>query len=314
MEKKLVVLFEKYSGECLFSSGLRDETVRGYTHVFGYFQRLMPEIESPEQITEDVMRDFLRRAQTRSSCMQGGKTLRGLKNSSLLTYRNKLKPFFNWLVSNGHMDINPLLKIKSPKVRYTDSRALTKSDIEKLYTAIMLHSSSSLIRLRDACIVTLLFHTGLRRGELIGLQVSDINLERRRLRVRAETSKSDSERSLTISHELAQHMRDYVAERNRLGYKTSAFFVSSARDQGLTVHGYKHWVKRLMQKSGVKFHLHRFRHSFACALAKDNVQFVKIQRLMGHVDPQMTLQYMRSIQTDDCVQEMNNLSLDSLSR
>lgn len=67
------------------------------------------------------------------------------------------------------------------------------------------------------------------------------------------------------------HLRDYIAERNRRKYTASKLIVSATSDRGLSRHGLKNWVKRLSKKSGVKFHLHSFRHSFACNLAKKDV-------------------------------------------
>ncbi len=83
---------------------------------------------------------------------------------------------------------------------------------------------------------------------------------------------------------------------------------SVKQDSGLTKDGLKHWVKRLNEKSGVKLHAHQFRHTFACKLVEANVNVVNIQKMMGHMDIQMTMKYVRSIQTEDMADEVAKIS------
>jgi site-specific recombinase XerD len=104
-------------------------------------------------------------------------------------------------------------------------------------------------------------------------------------------------------------LQEYVKERNKLGYKTEYLIVSSNEDKGLSPHGLKHWTKKLIKLSGVKFHLHRFRHTFACNLAKQNISILKIRDLMGHKNIKMTETYLRSLTMEDTREDINKLSI-----
>ena len=157
--------------------------------------------------------------------------------------------------------------------------------------------------------ISLLVFCGLRLGEFISLEVADIDFENQLLTVRGQTSKSKKTRYIPIHPTLMFHLRDYIAERNRCQYTTHCLLVSIANDQELSRQGLKHWVKSLCKKSGVKFHLHRFRHTFACNLAKKDVNAVKIQKLLGHSKLDMTMTYLQSIATEDLKNEINRLSI-----
>jgi len=88
-------------------------------------------------------------------------------------------------------------------------------------------------------------------------------------------------------------------------------WVSDTLDAKFTEHGLKHWVKRIRTWSGVRFHVHQFRHSFAVALAKDKNNIVFIQKLLGHTDLRMTQKYLRSMGVDDMRDSIDKLSLAS---
>ncbi len=155
----------------------------------------------------------------------------------------------------------------------------------------------------------MLFFCGLRKGEFISLRVTDIDLQKRLLTVRAETSKSKRYRYIPIHPTLLLHLEEYLRERNRYGYKTQDLLVSSVGDRGLSRYGLKHWTRTLSDRSGVKFHLHRLRHTFACNLAKKDVHIVKIQKLMGHSDCKMTLSYLRSVTCEDTRSDIDGLTI-----
>ena len=108
---------------------------------------------------------------------------------------------------------------------------------------------------------------------------------------------------------LILHLIDYFRERNSRSLKTEHLIVSSRGDRGLTREGLKHWTKNLIKKSGVKFHLHRFRHSFATKLAEADVNVFKIQKMMGHTNVSMTMRYAGSVKTEDMANEIGKISI-----
>ncbi len=309
MKKDLQQLFKEYTEEREYSSGLRPQTLKSYKEVFKHFTTTMYEVKNVEDLTTEMMNVFFKRIKTRTRIVGRNTPKVGLAHSTIKTYANKMNAFCEWLIVRNYMKENPLKTIKIPYPEYTDSRALSNEDIVKIISAVSLHPENTLIFKRDTMMLYLLFYCGLRKGELIGLRVIDVDREKRLLIVRPETSKSKKTRYVPINPTLLFHINEYIQERNNKGYKTSSLIVSSSRDEGLTTHGVKHWVKKLIKTSGVKFHIHRFRHSFACNLAKGNTGISKIQKVMGHADPRMTSSYLRSIKAEDCRDDIDRLSL-----
>lgn len=311
MVKNLKQLFDEYIRDCKYSTRLRSETIRGYNEAFRHFSKLMPEVTTPKQLTVENMTEFFKRLQVRKRIVGVNTEKTGVKESTIATYRSKLNSFFESLEKKDIAE-NPLSKIKAPKPVYNDHRALRKNEIEKIISAVHLNSRDSLILKRDEVIIYLLLFCGLRRGEMTGLKVFDVDMDRRVLTVRGETSKSKTTRFLPINPSLFLHLEEYLRERRNRFYQTEYLVVSSTEDKGLTQHGFKHWVNKLKSLSGVNFHLHRFRHTFATNLARQGVGTFELQKLMGHTDLRMTDRYVRSLNVDDLRNSINKIDLANL--
>ncbi len=312
MKNNLKELFGAYIKDCEYSRRLRRETIRGYEQVFSIFESLMPEISKPEEISMQVMTAFFERLETRTRIVGRGEKRVGVKISTVATYWSKLNSFFEWLKSSKYLEDNPLSSMSKPHPEYNDKRALEASEVTKIVTAVSTHSPNQFLFKRDLSMLFLLLYYGLRKTELISLRVVDIDLEKRTLRVRAETSKSPKDREMPMGRASLMQIKEYLAERKKRGYKTEYLIASGNNDKGLSGDGLKHWVKRLNKSSGVKFHLHQFRHSFACSLGKQGTSAVVIQKLMGHTDLRMTQRYLRSMGVEDLRGDMDRLVVDGL--
>tara|TARA_B100000745_G_scaffold295907_1_gene240584 strand:- start:220 stop:1041 length:822 start_codon:yes stop_codon:yes gene_type:complete len=273
----------------------------------------MPDIKTPSDITVECMNHFFKKLETRKRVVGRGEVRIGVKASTIMTYWSKLNSFFVWLEGNGYLEVNPLPKVRPAEPEYRDIKALSKSELEKIIGAIDLHSSNTLIFKRDKAMVYLLFSTGIRRGELRSLRVMDVDLNKGIIRICGDTSKSKKTRELPISPILDMHLREYISERNKRGYKSEYFIVSNNGDGALSNHGLKHWVNKIRSNSGVVFHLHQFRHSFACAMAKVGASSYELQKAMGHTDLRMTDRYLRSLGVEDVRDRMNKLSIENLA-
>ena len=307
-------LFEEFINECKFARSNRPDTIRGYRQAFLLFTQFNHEA-SVETIDQSNLSHFFEWLQTRDRPVGKDKIfVRGVRNSTVRTYWSKLNTFFEWLVIRKEIMINPLLQIKRkrPKVRYDDIRSLRKHEIDKIIAAIYADQTNRLQFKRDLAIVHTLLFTGVRRGELLGLRPDDLDFGRNSIRIRGETSKSKETRLIPINPILKATLEDYLDERRKGKYTTASLFVSLNNDSGLTRDGIVHWTKRLVALSGVRFHLHRFRHTFAHNLAASGVSLDKIQKLLGHTDLRMTQQYLRSLTVEDLADSINKLSVDNL--
>lgn len=308
----LHTVFNEFISYCNHIRKLRQTTIRGYEAAFTNFCRLMPEVKYTKDVTSRYMNDFFIRLDTRERVVGKGDVRVGVKASTTMTYWSKLNVFFVWLVDNDYLEDNPLTNMRPAEPQYNDKKELKQKDIEKIVGAIDLHSKNSFMLKRDKALLYLLIYTGLRKGEVIGLRVMDVDLHNNILRVNGNTSKSKVNRQIPIHNTLALHLREYIKARNERKYKTEKFIVSTNKDSGLTEHGYKHWVDRLKKLSGVKFHLHQFRHSFACRLGRDDIGVYKLQQLMGHTDLRMTQRYVRSMGVEDLRDSVNRMSFENM--
>ena len=307
-KKQLSELFEEYTKEARYSVCLSSETIRGYKAVFELFLKVMLEVTTIESLTPEMLNEFFKRIENRQRKIGKDTIKTGVKKSTIKTQYSKLNVFFSWLEKKKYMEENPLKDIPSPHVSYDDFRRIEDSDISKIYSSITLRSIDSLLLRRDTMMVSLLLFCGIRKGEFISLQIRDIDIDKQKITIRGETSKSKRTRTLQIHPTLLMHLKDYFKERINRGIKTEFLIVSSKEDRGLSREGLKHWVKRLNKNSGVKFHLHMLRHTFACKLAEANVNLFKIQKMMGHVDIRMTMKYARSMKTEDMAEDIGKIS------
>jgi integrase/recombinase XerD len=308
-KNELELLFEQFVTEAEFSTCLRPETIRGYRAVFHLLLRVMPEITGTELLTQSMLNEFFRRIKTRPRRTGKGSLKIGVKNSTIKTQWSKLNVFFAWLYRQGIVRENPLKNIRPPQVIYDDYRRLENKDIHRIYSAITRCSSNVFMLRRDTMMVSMLLFCGLRKTELISLQVRDIDLTKKEITIRGETSKSKKTRVLKLHPTLVLHIKDYLRERNVRRLNTEYLLASNRGDSGLTREGLMHWVDSLITKSGVKFHLHRFRHTFACKLAEADTNVFKIQKMMGHTNISMTAKYMRSMRTEEMGDDIEKITI-----
>lgn len=310
--QNLQKLFQVYLEQCQYATRLRPETIRSSREAFRHFTSLVPEVILVRDAIPESIILFFKRLQIRERSVGKGDKRVGVKDSTIQTYGGRLKTFFKWMVEKGHMSSNPFDEINLPRPRYSDHRALKGEEIKKIMGSVAQYSQNPFLLKRDMAIIGMLTFCGLRRNELLALEIRDIDVWSGLIVVRGETSKSKITRKIPINLHLRLYLSEYLEERKKRNSKSPYFFLSQNADLPLTHHGLKHWVERLSKLSGVKFHVHRFRHTFATNLAMQDVGVAKIQRLMGHSDIKMTSAYLRSISTENMQEDVNKLSFECM--
>lgn len=309
MRKDLSQLFDEYMYEYEFVRKARPSTLLKYRQSFSTFIKLQPEC-STETLTASLMTRFFKILEERKRVVGKGQIKTGVKKSTVASYWTKLNSFFEWLRIKGHIKHNPFMELRYPTPVYEDKKFLKKEEIEKILTAILTHSATIFILKRNLVLFYLLLFCGLRREELMLVQVRDIDLERRILTVRSETSKVKRTRYIPIHSHLVMYIKDYLKERKD---KTTPYLlVSSNRDDRLSFDGLKHLVSVLRRCSGVRFHLHQFRHTFAVNFLKSSNNIAKLKQLLGHKDISMTMQYLRCLPPGEMRGDIENMGLDVL--
>ncbi len=293
--KLLGEYFDNYLAECSLLKNLSSHTIKSYRDVFTNFQKIMTEVVRLNDLIPQHVNIFFRRLNEKNH----GK----LKQSTIRTYYDKLIVFFKWLEIQEHIAEGTMVRRipKPAKPRYEDEKKLSKDAISKVLSAITLNTvGNNLQYMRDRTIALVLLYTGIRKGELLGLRLSDINWDRKVLFINGKTSKSKKSRSIPIHPLLYKHLKSYVWLLNKLMIRTEYLIISTRTGKPFTEHGLKYWVHKYKQVSNVNFHLHQFRHTFACQLSSNNVDIITIRNLLGHASVKMTERYLRSVKAEHC--------------
>lgn len=314
---ELETLFQDFINEQVHLRNARKATVEGYTAAMQLFLRTNKNADLRSIQMRETWVGFFSHLNQRDRLVGTEMKHTGVKSSTIRTYASKMNSFLRWLQATGHIKENALFKIELPQVEYVDRRRLTESEIQRLMQTCKydIPWTSDFVRIRNYTMLRTLLFTGIRLGELLGLRVEDIKMDTGTIVVRAETSKSKSVREIPIHHELAIDLRAYLTARREhpIEYTTPGLFVSSTQDRTFSIHGLKHFVKKLVKESGVAFHVHRMRHTFAAEMNRHGVALNHLQQLMGHRSSTMTLVYGRNVSVDTLRGDVQKIGSDGFS-
>jgi site-specific recombinase XerD len=313
MKHSISSIHDQFMEQCRYSARLRPATLRSYDATFKLFISLTPNARIAD-LTPATMSRFFRTLEERVRIVGRDSTRSGVRSSTIATYRAKLNRFLAWLVSQGHLRVNPLDSVPAPSVEYEDRQYLAREQVEQIFMALAfgIQWDSTLVRKRNVAIFSLLLHCGLRAGELLGLRMLDVDLDRAELTVRAETSKSKRKRRVPLNSAAQRALEDYFSERVHAGRTTPALWTSCDQDREFTRDGLKHLVEHVKRKCGVRFHLHQLRHTFAVNVLCAGSDVAKLKQLLGHRDARMTCAYLRCLPVSTLRPDVERLSIDSL--
>ena len=210
------------------------------------------------------------------------KDRKGYRNATTARKVASVKSFFGFMAENGIVTEDPTESLGTPKVGRSLPKYLTEEEITKLLEASYKPGTNE--GQRDAVIMELLYATGLRVGELVSLNVSDVNIEESYIRCLGKGSK---ERIVHLYPKALQELARYMksARQVMLGNRKqeSALFINH-RGERLT----RQWVwsilKNYAQAAGIKSSItpHTLRHSFATHLLQNGASLRHVQELLGH--------------------------------
>ncbi|MFA7301860.1 MAG: tyrosine-type recombinase/integrase, partial [Candidatus Shapirobacteria bacterium] len=104
--------------------------------------------------------------------------------------------------------------------------------------------------------------------------------------------KGSKDRVVPMSYTLAQSLKRYLLERKRLNKTCPEFFASMNRNHGYTESGMKRLVIQMREASGLKFTVHKLRHTFATLMLEGGCDIYSLSRMMGHSDIKTTTIYL----------------------
>ena len=217
---------------------------------------------------------------------QFGRSRASTANRRLATLRR----FFRWALRDGKVEIDPTLKLANARLPTRFPKALTETQVEVLLNAPAAVDTN--LGLRDRAMLELLYATGLRVSELVGLRLVELSLNDGLVRV---VGKGSKERIVPIGEESRMWIERYFASARPAllnGRTSDAVFVTQ-RAQAMSRQMFWRLIKRYAVQAGISAPLspHGLRHAFATHLLNHGADLRVVQLLLGHADISTTQIY-----------------------
>ncbi|AGK62126.1 Site-specific recombinase XerD [Archaeoglobus sulfaticallidus PM70-1] len=266
---------EAFREDCI-SRGMTSESIRRYISCLRIFLKWLDERNvDVKGVDKFVLRDFLSYLRSK-----------GLKQKTLENYFSAISSFYDFLLYEGVVKGNPVNPVRK---RYLNPYKKNKSSEKRVLTveeASLLVNSIPYIR--DKAIVLLLLKTGIRRGELISIDVQDINWEEQSILLKPKAKRSN--RVVFFDDETGRILKKWMKVREKLNPKTDALFVNE-RGERLRRNGVYGAVTKWASMLGFHnpesdnpmdhFTPHTCRHCFTMWLRKSGMRREFIKELRG---------------------------------
>lgn len=240
-------------------------------------EKLLDGIADPiRKVTTDDIREYLASYQGLNDCSK----------TTIDNIRRNISSFFTWLEEEDYIIKSPMRRIHKIKTTKTVKEVISDEEIEKIRDKCK--------NLRDLAIVDLLYSTGIRIGELVRLNVDDIDFEERECIV---FGKGDKERRVYFDAKTKIHLMGYINSRSD---DNPALFVTlDAPCDRLKISGVEIRLRRLGRELGInRVHPHKFRRTMATRAIDKGMPVEQVQKLLGHSQIDTTMRYAIVNQTN----------------
>lgn len=247
--------------------GCSNRTIKYYKSTI---KTMLEKINIPvRKMTTEILREYLSQYQEVNNC---GKV-------TIDNVRRNLSSFFSWLEEEDHILKSPVRRIHKIKTKKVVKEVISDENLELL--------RDGCCEKRDLAIIDILISTGMRVGELVNLDISDLDFEERECVV---YGKGDKERKVYFDARTKLHIQRYLAERSD---SNPALFVSlNAPYQRLQISGVESRLRELGRQLQIcNIHPHKFRRTMATKAIDKGMPIEQVQKLLGHQQIDTTMQY-----------------------
>jgi len=233
-------------------------------------EHLISQIETGvRKISTEEIREYLSNYQKRNSC----------SNVTIDNIRRNISSFFSWLEEEDYILKSPMKRIHKIKTKTVVKNIISDEGIEKL--------RDNCKEKRDLAIIDLLYSTGIRVGELVNLNIEDIDLEGRECIV---YGKGDKERRVYFDAKAKVHLKEYIDARTD---NNEALFVTLDEPHNrLKISGVEIRLRKMGRMLDLdRIHPHKFRRSMATRAIDKGMPIEQVQKILGHSQIDTTMQY-----------------------
>lgn len=233
-------------------------------------EHLLSQITCPiRKITTDQIRCYLANYQKRNNCSK----------VTVDNIRRNISSFFSWLEEEDYILKSPMRRIHKIKTKQAVKEIISDEIIERL--------RDNCKCLRDLAMIDLLYSTGMRVGELVGLNISDINFEERECVV---YGKGDKERRVYFDAKAKLHLQNYI--ESRVDNNPALFVTLDAPYDRIKISGVEIRIRELGRKLDIeKIHPHKFRRTMATRAIDKGMPIEQVQKILGHSQIDTTMKY-----------------------
>jgi len=213
---------------------------------------------------------------------------KGLKGTSICRRISAIRQFYRFLMEEGIIETDPARNLKTPKKGLYLPDVLNYDEVERLMAA---PDTSTPLGIRDKAMIEILYATGIRVSELIGIRMHNLNLDIGYLTC---MGKGGKERLVPMGESARNRVRDYIkTSRPSLVRGPTDIVFCSTRGSAMTRQNFWYIIKRYSYGAGIFKHIspHVLRHSFATHLLTGGADLRSVQMMLGHADISTTQIY-----------------------
>ena len=325
-KKQFVRDFDYYIDEYMYncrSRKQRPKAMISYEQSLRLFERWCLEevnITEPGQVLDSTIRHYICSLQER-----GKYTFYAVENCAITydparrrdfsqtvstttinNYIRNLRVFFNWLERDYVIKKNPMRKIRQLKNNRKAKVFLTDEDLKKLLSKF---DKSYFTEHRDYVMTILMLDSGMRLGECSTLLVTDLELARKRINLRAEETKGRKDRTVYFSPKTEMALRRWLQFKDRY---VESEYLFPVKDHGghINVHNFETNFKRYINRIGLneEYCPHCLRNNFAKRCLMNGMDLFTLSKILGHSSVEVTEQAYLDLTDDDICRQYHKAS------
>ena len=254
--------------------GCSERTIKYYQATIEHMLTKVP--TAIRKITTDEVRAYLVSYQKINNCSK----------VTVDNVRRNISSFFSWLEEEDYILKSPMRRIHKIKTKTVVKEVISDETIELM--------RDHCTKLRDIAMIDMLYSTGIRVGELVNLNIADVNFEQRECIV---YGKGDKERRVYFDAKTKIHLQKYL--ESRVDNNTALFVTLDSPYDRLKISGVEIRLRNLGKQLGLsRIHPHKFRRTMATRAIDKGMPIEQVQKILGHSQIDTTMQYAIVNQTN----------------
>jgi integrase/recombinase XerC len=253
-------------------------TVKAYHRDLTQFRDYLQssyEVSSAQDVSSTMVRSWL------VELMESG-----ISRRSVHRKLSSLRSFYRFLRKEGEVEHDPLTAVNAPKLSKRLPVYVEEQPMDNLFSPD--HFSDDFSGKRDELLVTILYETGIRRAELIGLKPEDVDFRKKQLKV---LGKRNKERIIPVSDELLEQIQRYIREREMIAEDNTLLVTDKGKKlyPGFVYSKVNYYLSKVTTQD--KKSPHVLRHTFATHLLNRGADLNSIKEILGHASLAATQVY-----------------------